>query len=105
VTYRVIITLKAETDLKAAYRYIRSRAPDAARKWIRTARQCAKTLAQKPERCPFAPESTAFNEPVRELFFGSGNRGTYRFLFVVIKQTVYILHVRHGSMLPLSPNN
>jgi phage-related protein len=41
---------------------------------------------------------------IRELFFGSGNRGTYRFLFAVIDESVYVLHVRHGSMLPLSPD-
>ena len=58
--------------------------------------------ARHPERCSLAPESTSFDEPVRELFFGAGNRGTYRFLFVVLDQSVYLLHVRHGSMLPLS---
>jgi hypothetical protein len=42
-------------------------------------------------------------EPIREMLFGSGNRGTYRFLFIVADKTVYILHIRHGSMLPLKP--
>lgn len=58
---------------------------------------------QHPERCPMAPESASFDQPIRELLFGSGNRGTYRFLFVVFaeEKSVYILHVRHGSMLPL----
>ena len=103
MTYRVIITPEAEADLRTNYRYIRSQAPRAARDWIRRARQCAKSLARRPERCPLAPESASFSQPIRELFFGTGNRGTYRFLFVVLGQSVYILHVRHGSMLPLSP--
>lgn len=105
MTYRVIITPEAETDLKTTYRYIRSQAPRAARDWIRRARQSAKSLARRPERCPLAPESTSFNEPIRELFFGTGNRDTYRFLFVVLDKSVYVLHVQHGSMLPLSPPN
>lgn len=105
MTYRVIITPEAETDLRTTYRYIRSHAPDAARDWIRRARQSAKTLARNPTRCPLAPESDSFQEPIRELFFGSGNRGTYRFLFLVLDESVYILHVRHGSMLPLSPGD
>jgi plasmid stabilization system protein ParE len=104
MTYHVIVTPEAEADLRMAYRYIRSRAPRAARDWIRRARQSAKTLARHPERCPLAPESASFHEPIRELFFGSGNRGTHRFLFVVLGESVYILHVRHGSMLPLSPD-
>jgi len=101
--YRVIVTPAAENDLRTTYRYIRSQAPRAARDWIRRARQAAKTLAHHPERCPLAPESASFDQPIRELFVGSGNRGTYRFLFVVFadEKSVYILHVRHGSMLPL----
>ncbi|MFZ0800474.1 MAG: type II toxin-antitoxin system RelE/ParE family toxin [Terriglobales bacterium] len=103
MTYRVIVTPAAESDLRTAYRYIRGQAPRAAREWIRRARQAAKSLAHHPERCPMAPESVSFDQPIRELFFGSANRGTYRFLFVVFGEgkSVYILHVRHGSMLPL----
>ena len=105
MTYRVIITPEAETDLRTAYRYIRSHASHAARDWIRRARQGAKSLAHHPERCPLAPESVSFDEPIRELLFGAGNRGTYRFLLVVLDESVYVVHVRHGSMLPLSPND
>lgn len=103
MTYSVIVAPAAENDLQTAYRYIRRQAPRAARDWIRRARQTAKTLAHHPERCRMAPESASFDQPIRELLFGSGNRGTYRFLFVVFaeEKSVYILHVRHGSMLPL----
>lgn len=102
MTYRVVITPEAEADLRAAYRYLRRHAPQAARDWIRRARRSIQTLERNPGRCPPAPESESFDQPIRELFFGSGNRGTYRFLFVVQENTVYVLHVRHGSMLPLS---
>ena len=105
MTYRVVVTPEAERDLRTVDRYIRNQAPRAARDWIRRARQSAKSLARHPQRCPLAPESASFDQPIRELLFGSGNRGTYRFLFVVFEEekSVYILHVRHGSMLPLSP--
>ena len=103
MTYRVIITPNAAQELLQAYRYIRRHAPQAASRWIRGARKSIRTLARHPERCPLAPESASFDQPIRELLFGSGNRGTYRFLFVVLdeEKSVYILHVRHGSMLPL----
>jgi plasmid stabilization system protein ParE len=68
--YRVVITLEAETDLCTAYRYIRSYAPHAARDWIRRARQSARSLARRPERCPLAPESASFDQPIREPLFG-----------------------------------
>jgi plasmid stabilization system protein ParE len=101
--YRVILTPEAENDLRIAYRYIRRNSPRAAREWMRQARQSIKTLRNYPERCPLAPESDSFDVPIRQLLFGKGNRGTYRILFVVIDKTVYILHVRHGSMLPVEP--
>jgi plasmid stabilization system protein ParE len=103
MTYRVILTPEAEDDLRTAYRYIRSRAPRAAREWLRRARQSIKTLSHHPERCPLAPESASFDESIRELLFGVGNRGTYRFLFIVDAKRVYILHIRHGSMRSLEP--
>ena len=104
MTYRVIIMPRAESDLRTIYGYIRDQAPRAASNWLKRARQAAKSLARYPERCPFAPESASFDEPIRQLLFGSGSRGTYRFLFTVLEDTVYVLHVRHGSMLLLSPD-
>jgi plasmid stabilization system protein ParE len=101
--YRVIVTPEAENDVRSAYSYIRKHAPQAAREWMRQARQSIKALRNYPERCPLAPESDSFDVPIRQLLFGKGNRGTYRILFVVIDKTIYILHVRHGSMLPLEP--
>lgn len=31
------------------------------------------------------------------------NRGTYRILFVILEGEVFVVHVRHGSRLPLEP--
>ncbi len=101
--FRVIVTPQAEDDLRAAYRYIRKHAPEAAGTWIKGIRRKIKTLARYPERTPLAWESATLHEPIRELFYGSGNRGIYRILFVILGKDVLVLHVRHGSRLPLEP--
>lgn len=102
--YRIIITPEAESDLRKASSYIRKQgAPLAARKWLAGARKEIKTLANLPERTPLAPEAPAFNEPIHELFYGRGQRGTYRILYTIIDDCVFVLHIRHGSMLPLEP--
>ena len=100
--YRVIITPEAETDLRTAANYIRRDTLRAARAWLKGARQRIKTLVQHPLRCALAPESASFVEPIRELFYGHGNRGTYRILFVVLDNTAFVLHIRHGAMQPLN---
>ncbi len=99
--YRVIITPAAETDLRSAASYIRRDNPRAARAWLKGVRLRIKTLAQYPERCPLAPETTSVSDPIREFFYGHGNRGTHRILFVVLDKSVFVLHIRHGAMLPL----
>ena len=102
--YRVIITPEAENDLRTASRYIRRQgAPQAARAWLTGARKKIKTLAEYPERAHAASESMSFQEPIRELIYGSGNRGVYRILFAILDDSVFVLHVRHGSMLPMEP--
>ena len=103
--YRVIITPAAESDPRSAASYLRRDNPRAARSWLKSARQRIKTLAQYPARCSLAPETTSFSEPIRELFHGHGNRGTYRILFVVLDNAVFVLHIRHGAMLPLKPDD
>jgi plasmid stabilization system protein ParE len=104
VTYRVVVTPNAESELRAACRYIRERAPDASGAWIKGARQKIKSLAHDPERAPLAQESTSFDEPIRELLYGTGNRGTYRILFTIIGHQVYVVHFRHGAMMPVEPD-
>ena len=103
MTYRVVLARTAQNDLRGIYHFMRGHAPIAAREWVSRARVAARTLRQNPERCPLAPECKAFGKPIRQMLFGSGNRGTYRFLFTVVRKTVNVIHVRHGSRLPLSP--
>jgi plasmid stabilization system protein ParE len=99
--YRIIVTPEAKADLRDIYRYIRDRAPRAATQWSVSARASIKTLSHFPERCPLAPESSHFDVPIRQMFLGTGNRGTCRVLYVIVDKSVRVIHVRHGSMLPL----
>jgi plasmid stabilization system protein ParE len=99
--YRVVVTPEAEEGLGEAYRFVRRDSQDAARRWSKGARRAIRGLSRFPDRCPIAPESREFDRPIRELLYGSGNRGTYRILFTIIDRTVFVLHIRHGSMLPL----
>jgi len=103
MSYRVILTPRAKHNLRAIHAYIFEQAPRAADDWLDRAERAVNSLAHHPERCPLAPESRSFGKPIRQLLFGVGNRGTYRLLFVVADQLVYVLHVRHGAMLPLEP--
>jgi plasmid stabilization system protein ParE len=103
MTYLVVLTPRATHNLRTIHAHILKQAPHAADDWLNRAERAVNSLDRHPERCPLAPESLSFSKPVRHLLFGKGNRGTYRLLFIVADQSVYVLHVRHGSRLPLSP--
>jgi plasmid stabilization system protein ParE len=101
MTYKVIVTPEANQGLHDGYLFIRKDSLEAARRWAKGARRSIRALSRFPNRCSVAPESREFERPIRELFYGSGNRGTYRILFTIIDRTVFVLHVRHGSMQQL----
>jgi plasmid stabilization system protein ParE len=102
--YVVVLTPTAKHNLRTIHAHIFNQAPLAADDWLGRAERAVASLDNHPERCPLAPETLSFGKPIRQLIFGAGNRGTYRLLFIVADQSVYVLHIRHGSRLPLSPS-
>ena len=101
MTYRVVTTPEAQEGLRDIYCFIQRDSLVAARRWATGVRRAIRGLSRLPTRCLVAPEGFEFDRPIRELLYGSGNRGTYRILFTIIDKTVFVLHVRHGSMQPL----
>ena len=91
----VEITALAEANLEEIYLHIRKDSPSRAADWRRDLLKIAQTLELFPKRCPLAPESGPELE-IRQLIHGA-----YRLLFAVTKDTVYVLHIRHGSRQPL----
>ena len=91
----VEITALADADLEEVYLRIRKDSPSRAAEWRKALVESARTLERFPERCPLAPESGPELE-IRQLVHGA-----YRVLFTVAKDTVYVLHIRHGARQPL----
>lgn len=92
----------AEAELESAYLWISERNPDAAVAWYNGALDAFSTLETFPDRCPLAKESTTFDHEIRQLLYGRRPH-VYRILFDVCRETVRILHVRHGARDYLKP--
>jgi len=98
VKYKVVLTRTAELDLRKAYRYLLQQGIGRpARDWLAGLRKKIQSLGRDPERASLAPETEVVDYVIREIFYGSGNRGTYRIIFEVEGNVVRVLHVRHGS--------
>ena len=99
-TYRVEPTDKALADAGEAYFWINEQAERAALRWYEGLLKAFRSLEKNPFRCPLAPESTFFEQEIRQLIYGK-----YRILFTVEGETVFVLRVRHSAREYLRPED
>lgn len=97
MSFKVLITEQAETELDEAYHWIANESIERAVSWFNGLVEACESLSSNPERCPYAPESDAIGAEIRQLLYGK-----YRVLFMVRDGTVYVLHIRHGARQHLS---
>jgi toxin ParE1/3/4 len=97
----VIITPNAADDLTDSWAWLRERNPRAADAWLSGIRETILGLGTMPEAHPIAPESRAFELPVRRALYGRANR--WRIYYAVIAGMVQVLHVRHGRRSDWQP--
>lgn len=91
--YQVIITPSAKADIFETNTWFLENYPDLAEKWLWGISQSVISLSKLPERCLISPESEAFDVIVRQLIYGKKPH-TYRILFSIQDEKVYILRVR-----------
>ena len=96
--YQIVILPDAEKDLEASYLYIKEDSPNNALSWYQDIYTKIQTLSSLPLRCPLAPENDYFEEEIRHLIVKS-----YRVLFTINNDTVFILHARHGHQQWIKP--
>ncbi|MCZ8272024.1 MAG: type II toxin-antitoxin system RelE/ParE family toxin [Beijerinckiaceae bacterium] len=97
----VIITPNAANDLTESWVWLRERNPRAADEWLAGTRGTILGLGAMPEAHPIAPESRAFELPIRRALYGRATR--WRIYYAVIDGVVQVLHVRHGRRSDWQP--
>ncbi len=97
----VIITPNAANDLTEAWVWLRERNPRAADEWLSDIRGTILGLGAMPEAHPIAPESQAFELPIRRALYGRATR--WRIYYAIIDGMVQVLHVRHGRRSDWQP--
>jgi plasmid stabilization system protein ParE len=93
LAYHVLYRRRAERDLGRL-------AEAATSDWFDGLAEAIESLAEFPERCAFAPESTLRGMGVRQLLYGEG-RSIYRILYRLKDESVQILTIRHTHRKPL----
>ena len=99
--FQVIITPSAKADIFEINTWFLGNYPDLAEKWLWGISEAVTSLSKFPERCPVSAESEAFDVVVRQLIHGKKPH-TYRILFSIQDEKVYILRVRSTKQQSLS---
>lgn len=95
--YRVRLTEKAEQDVSDVLAWFREQsAVEAGGRWFVRLMAHIDKLETMPERCGLAAESEDLGLEIRELHLGR-RRGTYRLLFEIRGQVVYVLRIWHSA--------
>jgi len=103
MTYKVIITLRAEQEAQANRDWwAANRSAEQAARWYEEFISAVLSLEHEPNRFTLAPESGRFPHEVRQLNFGISRRPTHRILYVIRTDDVVILRVRHLAQDELS---
>ena len=102
MSYRVVITANAKTNLRSYYVRAAESAPVTASRWLDRFEEALQTLSHNPRRCRLAPENDLLPVEVRQLLFGRG-RNDYRALFTISGDDVQVLHVRRAARDTATP--
>lgn len=97
MSYGVIVTQKAKSDLRHYYQVATEHAPATAARWLDRFEAELDSLAENPDRCTLAPEDDLVHETIYQFFYGK-RTGRYRVLFTIDGDRVLVLHIRRGAM-------
>ncbi len=104
MTFRVIILPQAETDIEAHARWwaVQHSTEQAAR-WFDAIHVQIATLTSLPESNGLSAENAAFPYEIRDKLLGLGSRPSYRAVFTIRADIIYVLTVRRGAQDILDP--
>lgn len=104
VAYQVVLADAAKADANHIHDWVVERAPIRGPEWFEELVECLYSLEELPYRCPLAREAKEARCEIRCLLFGR-RKHTYRILYEVdeVRQTVWILHIRHGALRDIAP--
>ncbi|MBI1346421.1 type II toxin-antitoxin system RelE/ParE family toxin [bacterium] len=106
MTFEVILLHQAEADIEANARWwALHHSVEQAAHWLDTIHHQLKSLEQFPESHGLAAENDEFPYEIRDKLLGLGSRPSYRALFTIRDNTVYILAVRRAAQDAVHPTD
>lgn len=100
--YKLAILPSAQSDVEIIYLWLRERSQLGAASWFQAFELMLDRLADAPLEFPAAPESEPLQRSLRQALFKSPRGRTYRAVFLIEEDAVYVLRVRGPGQPPLT---
>ena len=101
--YTVITLPQSEREFGEQYAYIAERSRSGAESWAYTFYRALKKLESHADTYAAAPENEQHPEDIRQVVFKTRSGLSYRGLFTIRGNAVYLLHVRGPGQDVMSP--
>ncbi len=106
MTYRVVITKRAESALdSAAEWWAKHHSSNQAVRWYSEFMVAIRGLDTNPLQHPVARENSRFADEIRALHFGLGSKPTHRAIFMITKDIVLVVTIRHAAQDEIRPGD
>lgn len=98
MTFRVVIVQQAKDDLiRNARWWSANHSVDQALAWLESVEGQLLELSEFPERFGLCPEDGMFEYEIRQMPVGLGSRKSYRAVYTIRKNAVFVLTVRRAE--------
>jgi plasmid stabilization system protein ParE len=104
MTYRVELRERARRDLDELVAFLLADSSSRAERWLDGMERAIVSLAEMPERRAIVVPLSRPGVSVRCLLYGHYPH-VYKIYFVVVGETVQVLHIRHGARRPPRPRD
>ncbi|SFJ70078.1 type II toxin-antitoxin system RelE/ParE family toxin [Planctomicrobium piriforme] len=94
MTRLIHVSARANADADSIYEWIAASSADGANRWYETFLAALQLLRERADSYAAAPEAERLGVDLRQTLFKTRKGRTYRALFVIDHQTVYIVGVR-----------
>lgn len=106
MSYRLLILPQAKADvLRNAEWWARNHSSEQAARWLDTVQSQLETIVDFPESHSVSAENDDFPYEIRDKLLGLGSRPSYRAVFTIRDDTVFVLTVRRSAQDVLRPSD
>ena len=105
MTFRVVTTSEADSDVASIWLFINSHSPQGAAAWLDAYDLATEKVAVNADSCPLTEEYERFDVEVRETSFKTRRGKRYRLVFTIAGNEIRILRVRGPGQSAINPND